>query len=55
YNHVHGIDLADPEALIAHGRTEVEVAQAIGADKVVYLPLDTLLACCLAARAKSSG
>ncbi|PYH40176.1 amidophosphoribosyltransferase [Aspergillus saccharolyticus JOP 1030-1] len=54
YNHIHGIDLAEPEALIAHGRTESEVAQTIGADKVVYLPLDMLLACCLASRAQLS-
>jgi hypothetical protein len=42
--------LADPQALIAHGRSEEEVAAAIGADAVVYLPLRDLLECCMKGR-----
>lgn len=44
--HVHGIDLADPAELIAHGKTREEVATLIDADEVVYQSLDDLKAAC---------
>lgn len=55
FNHIYGIDLADPKALVAHGRTEEEVADVIGADAVIFLPLDKLIESCFAVRAQSSG
>ncbi|KAI5195404.1 hypothetical protein E4T39_08241 [Aureobasidium subglaciale] len=50
YDHIHGIDLADSEALVAYGRNNEEIAEVLGADKVFYLPLESLIACCLASR-----
>ncbi|WYZ33848.1 hypothetical protein EsH8_I_000124 [Colletotrichum jinshuiense] len=47
--HVHGIDLADPSELIAHGKTPQEVATLIGADSVIYQDLDDLKAACIEA------
>ncbi|TLD23290.1 hypothetical protein PspLS_07467 [Pyricularia sp. CBS 133598] len=44
--HVHGIDLADPAELIAHGKTREEVATLIDADEVVYQSLEDLKAAC---------
>ena len=35
---------------MAHGRGEEDVARAIGADAVVYLPLYDLIECCLKER-----
>lgn len=43
YNHIYGIDLADTKALVAFQKTEEEVAEAIGADKVVYQTLEDLI------------
>ncbi|TDZ15966.1 Amidophosphoribosyltransferase [Colletotrichum orbiculare MAFF 240422] len=47
--HVHGIDLADPTELIAHGKTADEVATLIGADKVIYQDLSDLKDACIEA------
>lgn len=50
FNHIYGIDIADPKQLIASGRTNGQVAEAIGADAVVYLPIERLIDCCLQSR-----
>ncbi len=42
YPNVYGIDMPSAEELIAHGRSEEEVAAAIGADWLVYQDLDDL-------------
>ncbi|MDV7402088.1 amidophosphoribosyltransferase, partial [Arthrospira platensis SPKY1] len=36
YPNVYGIDMPAPEELVAHGRTDEEVARVIGADWLVY-------------------
>jgi amidophosphoribosyltransferase len=43
YAYVYGIDMPAPEELIAHGRSEQEVGQAIGADRLIYQDLDDLI------------
>jgi len=48
--HVYGIDLADPKELIAHSRTDDEIAQLIGADRVIYLDLEQCVEACIEAR-----
>ncbi|ODQ66722.1 Amidophosphoribosyltransferase [Nadsonia fulvescens var. elongata DSM 6958] len=45
YNHIYGIDLADPKALVAFNRSDEEVAGLIGADEVIYQNLDDLIDC----------
>jgi amidophosphoribosyltransferase len=42
YPNVYGIDMPSADELIAHGRTEEEVAEAIGADWLVFQDLDDL-------------
>lgn len=42
YPNVYGIDMPSAEELVAHGRTVTEVAQAIGADWLVFQDLDDL-------------
>jgi amidophosphoribosyltransferase len=42
YPNVYGIDMPSAEELIAHGRTEEEVAVAIGADRLFYQDLEDL-------------
>lgn len=44
YPNIYGIDMPAAKELIAHGRTEGEVAQAIGVDRLIYLSLDDLIA-----------
>ena len=44
YPNVYGIDMPAKSELIAYGCTDDEVAQAIGADKVIYQDLDDLKA-----------
>lgn len=43
YPNIYGIDMPAAHELIAHDRTEEEVAAAIGADKLIYLPLEDLI------------
>ena len=45
FPNVYGIDMPAPEELVAHGRTDEEVAQHIGADWLVYQDLDDLIEC----------
>jgi amidophosphoribosyltransferase len=44
--HIYGIDLADTKELVAHDRTEQQVAEHIGADAVIYQTLPDLVASC---------
>lgn len=53
YNHIYGIDLADTKALVAFNKTEQEIANAIGADKVFYQRLSDLVDCCKTASVKN--
>lgn len=43
HNHIYGIDLADRQDLIAHERTDEEIARHIGADRMIYQSLDDLV------------
>lgn len=43
YPNVYGIDMPAVEELIAHNRTEEEVGEAIGADKMIYQDLQDLI------------
>ena len=43
YPNVYGIDMPSANELIAHGRTEEEVAELIGADWLVYQDLNDLI------------
>jgi amidophosphoribosyltransferase len=44
YPNVYGIDMPTRQELIAHGRTEQEISQAIGSDWLIYQDLDDLIA-----------
>ena len=46
YPNVYGIDMPAANELIAHGRSEAEVGELIGADRIVYQDLDDLKAAC---------
>ncbi|ORY01137.1 Amidophosphoribosyltransferase [Basidiobolus meristosporus CBS 931.73] len=46
YPNVYGIDMPSAKELVAYGRTEDEVATAIGADQVVFQDLEDLIASC---------
>ncbi len=43
YPNVYGIDMPYVEELVAHGRTIDEIAQKIGADKLIYQDLEDLI------------
>jgi amidophosphoribosyltransferase len=43
YPNVYGIDMPAANELIAHGRTEDEVCEAISADKLIYQDIDDLI------------
>ncbi len=43
YPNIYGIDMPAAIELIAHGRTEDEVAKEIGADRLIYQDLDDLI------------
>ena len=45
YPNVYGIDMPAASELIAHGRTEQEVQELIGADWLIYQELDDLIEC----------
>ncbi|CBL45217.1 Glutamine amidotransferase, class-II:phosphoribosyltransferase [gamma proteobacterium HdN1] len=45
YPNVYGIDMPAASELIASGRTDEEVQQIIGADRLIYQDLDDLIAC----------
>ncbi|MBA2409174.1 MAG: amidophosphoribosyltransferase [Gammaproteobacteria bacterium] len=42
YPNVYGIDMPSSNELIAHGRTEEQVREALGADRLIYQELDDL-------------
>ena len=46
YPNVYGIDMPVASELIAHGRTDEEVGELIGADWLIYQELDDLIASC---------
>jgi amidophosphoribosyltransferase len=46
YPNVYGIDMPAAEELIAHDRTEKEIADLIGADRLFYQDLDDLKDAC---------
>lgn len=43
HSNVYGIDMPSPTELVAHGRTTAEIAQAIGADRVIFQKLENLI------------
>ncbi|MDT4291757.1 amidophosphoribosyltransferase [Methylomonas sp. MO1] len=43
YPNVYGIDMPAAHELIAHDRTEDEICEALGADKLIYQDLDDLI------------
>ncbi|KAI9246691.1 nucleophile aminohydrolase [Phascolomyces articulosus] len=43
YPNVYGIDMPSRKELVAHGRNDDEIAQEIGADKVIYQKQDDLV------------
>ncbi|MCE8034658.1 MAG: amidophosphoribosyltransferase [Halomonas sp.] len=46
YPNVYGIDMPAAAELIAHGRSEAEVGELIGADRIFYQDLEDLKAAC---------
>ncbi|SPN97736.1 probable amidophosphoribosyltransferase [Cephalotrichum gorgonifer] len=47
--HVHGIDLADPAELIAHGRTQKQIADHMDVAEVIFQDLEDLKTACIEA------
>jgi len=48
YPNVYGIDMPSANELIAHGKTEEEVGELIGADRMIYQDLNDLVQACIA-------
>ncbi|RKP27180.1 nucleophile aminohydrolase [Syncephalis pseudoplumigaleata] len=46
YANVYGIDMPSPHELVAYNRNEREIAEAIGADHVIFQALPDLVAAC---------
>lgn len=46
YSNVYGIDMPSRQELVAHDRTEKEIAEYIGADMVIFQALDSLIESC---------
>ncbi|KAF9546862.1 amidophosphoribosyltransferase [Mortierella hygrophila] len=46
YPNVYGIDMPSPHELVAFNKTEDEIAEALGADRVFFQELDGLIASC---------
>ncbi len=46
YQNVYGIDMPAAEELIAHNRTEQQVCELIGADRLIYQDLEDLIKSC---------
>lgn len=46
HSNVYGIDMPSPHELVAHNRTEAEVATEIGADLVIFQTLPDLIKSC---------
>ncbi len=46
YPNVYGIDMPSAKELIAHGRTNEEIGELIGADKLIYQELSDLIETC---------
>lgn len=46
YSNVYGIDMPSRQELVAHDRTEKEIAEYIGADMVIFQTLDDLIESC---------
>lgn len=44
YPNLYGIDMPAQHEFVAHGKTEAQIAQAVGADKVIYQKLEDLIA-----------
>nr|VFK38013.1 MAG: amidophosphoribosyltransferase [Candidatus Kentron sp. SD]VFK42737.1 MAG: amidophosphoribosyltransferase [Candidatus Kentron sp. SD]VFK78225.1 MAG: amidophosphoribosyltransferase [Candidatus Kentron sp. SD] len=44
HQNVYGIDMPAASELIAHGRSEKQIAEAIGADRLIYQSLEDLIA-----------
>jgi amidophosphoribosyltransferase len=42
YPNVYGIDMPSPEEFVAHGRSDEEICEAIGADRLIYQRLEDL-------------
>ena len=45
FANVYGIDMPSTRELVAHGRTEQQIAGMIGADRLIYQDLEDLIAC----------
>lgn len=46
YSNVYGIDMPSRQELVAHDRTEEQIAEYIGADMVIFQTLDNLIESC---------